>query len=377
MTMTQTSQSISSTLIAARAKKVPLYKAFVLPANLADIEALRLNIPYRSKGAIEVRDIAKRLGAVFNGAEWEIARSKIEGTTGQECLDTLNALRTVASVKWIERQRVARSMGIKTIYLKVPYDQRLLAAADGARWSPDPAIRKWAFTVIPNDSTFSALISKWEELGLVDADLTEERAFAFTSDAIAAKASRPSTATVQQFSITASPSVVIETGKDIEEASRLEGFFNQMCNCNYIKSDEAIILKTELSYRSVITPTTVYTISCYYLNPAYKSIVPVDCVVNPTVLVWTAVWEDCPQGSDQREKLSFHKSYYMDAALMRKFWNAATGAGFRVHDLKTSYTKAEMTVTKDRQSDKVKTVAWGLLHDPVFTLGAFHSMAKS
>jgi hypothetical protein len=249
----------------------------------------------------------------------------------------------------------------------------LLAAADGARWSPDPAVRRWAFDVVPNDSAFSALISKWEELGMVDADLTEERAFTFTSDALAAKALRPMTATVQQFG-----------SKPTDESSTDEYHFHLMCNSDHIRGDEGLILNTLLAYRSVLTPTTVYTISCYYLNPAFKNIVPAACVAHPTVLVWTSVWEDCPQGTDRRENLGYNKSYFMAADMMRKFWNAAAGAGFRV-DLDPLDQSKTRSITKDemmlaiRSADKsqLKTVPWGLLHDPVFTLGAFHGVAKS
>ena len=376
MTMTQTSQSISSTLIAARAKKVPLYKAFVLPANLADIEALRHNIPYRSFGAIEVRDIAKRLGAVFNGTEWQIARSKIEGTTGQECLDTLNALRIVESVKWIERQRVAREMGIKTIYLKVPYDQRGLASADGARWVPDPAIRQWAFTVVPNDSAFSTLISKWEELGLVDVDLTEEKAFCVPSLAAVAKSLRPQSPTVQQLSATVTscrrPPIttpyVVESNRDL--------YTQMLTGSPSVSGNDLLFCSKALLHRSHLTPTTLYAINCFYLHSSFKSSVPQRCQDNPIVLVYSQMWANCSAASNKREELSYNKAYYIEAATMRKFWDAAIqGIGFVV-EAEWSHSK-NLMIDNERglKADQVKTVAWGLLHDPIFTMAGFHKVS--
>jgi hypothetical protein len=375
MTMTQTTQSISSTLIAARAKKLPVYKAFVLPSNFADVEALILNIPFRSKGAIEVRDIAKRLGASFDGTEWSINRSRLEGATGQECLDTLNALRIVEGVKLIERQRVARGIGIKTIYLKVPYDQRLLAAADGARWDSHPAVRRWVFDVVPNDSAFSALISKWEELGMVDADLTET-SLGNSSISATAKALRPMTATVQQFSATATsltpPPIttpyVVEHNRDL--------YTQMLTGSPSVSGNDLLICSKALLHRSALTPTTLYAINCFYLNSDLKTSVPQRCQDNPIVLVYSQVWENCPTTSNKREELSYNKAYYIEAATMRKFWDAAIrGFGFVV-EAECGHSKNLMIANeRSLKADQVKTVAWGLLHDPIFTMARFHKVS--
>jgi len=379
MTMTQITHSISSTLIAARAKKVPLYKAFVLPSNFADVEALRLNIPYRSKGAIEVRDIAKQLGASFDGTEWSINRSRLEGATGQECLDTLNALRIVEGVKLINRQRVARGVGFKTIYLKVPYDLRLLAAADGARWDSHPAIRRWVFDVVPNDSAFSTLISKWEELGMVDADLTET-SLGIPSSITAAKALRPMTATVQQFSATATsltpPPIttpyVVEHNRDL--------YTQMLTGSPSVSGNDSLICSKTLRHRSDLTPTTVYTINCFYLHSGYKSSVPQRCQDNPIVLVYSQVWVNCSLTSDKHDELSSNKAYYIEAHTMRKFWDAAIQSGFVVE---AEWVEAEwghsknLMIANERslKTDQVKTVAWGLAHDPVFTVAGFHKVS--
>jgi len=367
--MTQT--TISSDLIAARAKKLPVYKAFVLPSNFADVEALRLNIPYRSKGAIEVRDIAKQLGAFFNATskQWFINRSRLEGATGQECLDMLNALRIVDGVKLIDRQRVVRGMGIKTIYLKVPYDLRLLAAADGARWDSHPAVRRWVFDVVTQDTAFSTLISKWEELGMVDADLTEEKAFASPSQALAVKAIRPLYPTDQEFTenMISLVSAHAERNRDL--------YTQMLTGSPSVSGNDLLICSKTLLHRSNLTPTTVYAINCFYLHSGYKSSVPQRCQDNPIVLVYSQVWVNCSLTSDKRDELSFNKAYYIEAATMRKFWDAAIQSGFVV-EAEFGHSKNLMIANeRSLKTDQVKTVTWGLAHDPVFTVADFHKVS--
>ena len=354
--MTQT--PIAADLLATRAKKVPLYKAFVLPTVWTGnpIESLLLDIPYRSKGAVEVRDIAKQCGAFFDGKEWQITRSKIEGAAGQERVDALNALRVIRGAKLIDIQRISRTTGYPIIYLKVPYDQRGIASADGAHWCA--ITRRWMFNVILNDAAFSAKISTWEERGQVDADFTELQ-FVSKCDIFTAKTLRPTAPCTTGFIVNAWTTDVHRTCfiDQLNEMNRSIGSALPACSpfsCGVLHS---------------VSPSGAfgYSLQCYFVNEPYTTMTQA-FENNPVVFVLSRT-------EDLITKKTWKTAYFVRSSLMREYWNKAVKSGFTskgITDIGNEYVQDMITISSQEGCIKAFGSSTEFSEDPVF-----HRMSES
>ena len=343
---------IPADLIATRANKVPLYKAFVLPTVWTGnpIESLLLDIPYRSKGAIEVRNLAKQCGAAFDGKEWQITRSKIEGATGQERVDALNALRVIRGAKLIDIQRISRTTGYPIIYLKVPYDQRFTASADGAKWCA--ITRRWMFDVILNDAAFSAKISTWEERGQVDADFTELQ-FVSKCDIFTAKTLRPTApCTTGVFSVNAWTTEIHRTCfiDQLNEMNRSIGSALPVCSpfsCSVLRS---------------VSPSGAfgYTLRCYFVNQPFTTVTQAFSQ-NPVVYVVTCT-------EDLITKKTWKTAYFVPSSLMREYWNKAVKSGFTSEGIcNINIDSMRRTIAHDSAGSVIKTFgSTEFAEDPVF-----------
>lgn len=147
----------------------------LLKADLkSDTAWVVLSVPHGRKHSKEVRQWAKSIGAHFNTShkQWRILPHRCTA----DAIAVINSLWLFHSVVSKAQafppsytSRLAPSGGV--IYLNIPFEERGVAKADGAKW--DGMVKRWYFRILLNDPKFAALVAKYESQGWVNAGETE------------------------------------------------------------------------------------------------------------------------------------------------------------------------------------------------------------
>ena len=174
--MTIPSSIVPTALACDRSKRNVQFKPLTTLPTLTNVDYIQVGVPFRCKNAQEIRTLAKQVGVRYHADDvtWRISPIAIQQLG---VVDTLNDLCLVCT--FVQKKNTTeflnRGMYWKTIICKVPFEDRGIVSAAGARWNS--STRFWWIAVKHNDVAFSDLIRDWEIAGWIDLDATEHNAF--------------------------------------------------------------------------------------------------------------------------------------------------------------------------------------------------------
>ena len=170
--MTIPSSIVPTALACDRSKRNVQFKPLTTLPTLTNVDYIQVGVPFRCKNAQEIRTLAKQVGVRFHAADvtWRISPIAIQQLG---VVDTLNDLCLVCT--FVQKKNTTeflnRGMHWLWIICKVPFEDRGIVSAAGARWNS--STRFWWIAVKHNDVAFSDLIRDWEIAGWIDLDATE------------------------------------------------------------------------------------------------------------------------------------------------------------------------------------------------------------
>lgn len=155
--------------VAARKRERPGYVPLTVVNQ--DTDYLVLDIPLGRRFSRDLRQCAKSIGAVWHNQskEWRISASRFNTSTAYTIVNDLCLVKSQVPVRSAFTARVASPAGC--VFLDVPFDDRAMPKADGAKWSKRH--KRWYFEVRPDCTVFSTLIAKYESRGWVAVEFTE------------------------------------------------------------------------------------------------------------------------------------------------------------------------------------------------------------
>ena len=179
--MTIPSSIVPTALACDRSKRNVQFKPLTTLPTLTNVDYIQVGVPFRCKNAQEIRTLAKQVGVRYHAADvtWRISPIAIQQLG---VVDTLNDLCLVCT--FVQKKNTTeflnRGMYWKTIICKVPFEDRGIVSAAGARWNS--STRFWWIAVKHNDVAFSDLIRDWEIAGWIDLDATEHNHYMTSRD---------------------------------------------------------------------------------------------------------------------------------------------------------------------------------------------------
>lgn len=381
MTMTIPNTSIVPAALATdRSQRNVQFKPLKTLPILTDTDYIQVDVPFRCKNAQEIRTLAKQVGVRFHSATatWRISPVAIQQLG---VIDTLNALCLVCS--FVQKKQTTeflnRGMHWTKIICKVPFEDRGIASAAGAKWNS--VNRFWWIAVKHNDAAFSDLIRDWEIAGWIDLDATERDRHLGTPTPTYSIAQMKATrmigstpiggqfTAIPQVQVTLAPVASMQTELS-QMQTESERLFRDEVENGYLGLCDRL-LRSTLERQDPYNADIVYYIDCFYMNPKFAHLVSPQFGASPIVFVRTRVRGTNPVRHEWN-------SYFMTADLMRKFWDQATSRGFIKYETKPMMA-GQMKDLLDYANvhREVKTIESGCEHDQVFVVAEFEKVLNS